>query len=80
MPAAQSYRIRLSFTRKTADFGSIFVPERCCTASVLKVNRHISNRAFVHTQKTDFGSIFVPERCCAASVLKVNRHISDTFS
>ena len=29
---------------RNADFGLIFVAERCCTASVLKVNRHISDR------------------------------------
>ena len=32
---------------QNADFGSSFVPERCCAASVLKVNRHISDFVFV---------------------------------
>ena len=27
-----------------ADFGSFFVPERCCAASVVKVNHHMSDR------------------------------------
>ena len=30
------------------DIRSIFVPERCCAASVLKLNRHISNRFSRH--------------------------------
>ena len=45
------YRIALGPTPKTSDRaffhkqnGSLFVPERCSAASVLKVNRHISDR------------------------------------
>ena len=34
----KTYHIGLSFTHN-ANFGSIFVSERCCDASVLKVNR-----------------------------------------
>lgn len=33
---------------QNANFGSIFVPERCCAASFLKVNRHISDRFSWH--------------------------------
>ena len=29
---------------QNTDFGSIFVPERYCTPSLLKVNRHLSDR------------------------------------
>ena len=31
---------------QNADFRSIFVPERCCATSVLKVNRYISADRF----------------------------------
>ena len=44
VPAPKTYRMGLSFTHKTPISDRFFVPEQCGGASVLKENRHISDR------------------------------------
>ena len=45
VPASTKNVSERAFVRtQNINFGSFFVPERCCAASVLKVNHHISDR------------------------------------
>ena len=40
---------RASVLKGNADFGTVFTTERRCAASILKVNRHLSDRFSYHS-------------------------------
>ena len=42
-PSRKPYRTGLFFRHKT-DFGAVFATERSCAASILKLNRRVSDR------------------------------------
>ena len=44
-PKRKQYRMALLFTDKNGDFGAISVTERGCTAPIIKVDRHMSDRS-----------------------------------
>ena len=43
-PTRKPYRIGPLFTHKNGDFGAISITERSCTATILRVDCHISDR------------------------------------